>query len=1055
LLRTRSRLLLFRLPFLIIGFAASLRLSAQDPPPADYSKEPYVIEQALYKLKVENDGTSTFDAAVRVHVQSQAGLQDFGVLQFGYASATSTLDVQSVRVTKPDHRIVQTPPENILDQPAQITREAPFYSDLKEKQVAVKGLEVGDTLEYAYRERVTMPLAPGEYWFQHSFIRVGVVLQEELEVSVPLDRYLSANSSTVHPTVTEKGAYRVLDWKTSHLEPTSNNKKSQVEQPDEQKPADVLLSSFRTWDEIGNWVKSLVDPQVVPTPEIKAKAAELTRDAKTDSEKIHILYDYVSLKFRYIGIDLGIGRYQPHSAADVLSNGYGDCKDKHTLFSALLAAVGIKAYPALISSGADIDRNVPSPEQFNHMITALPQEKGILYLDTTPEVAPFGLLLEHLRDKTAVVVPDSGSVQLLKTPADPPMKSTFVFAVDGSLDSAGTFKGRMSLTLRGDLEVAYRFIFRRAGQTQWQDTVQKISQLLGFGGTVSDVDVSSPEETEKPFTVGYNYERKEYSDWADKQITPPFPPVFLPAAPEKDSAKSKPIPIGSPQEFVLTAAMKLPEGAHPTPPPNLVLTESFAIYHAIYTWDGEKLHVNKALSTKASEVSVDQIEAYRKFVDAVIQDSSTFIPLFGKSALSGGSNGSIEAQSLVAQGSAAWAQGNMSAAADAYERAIKTDPNYAFAWISLGSLHLANGKIDQGIAETKKGIALDPTQASFHERFAQDLTRVRRNEEALDAWRGFEKMDPGNDEALSNIAYLLFTLKQYADAVPALQAAVKKHPDNPGLSFELGQAYLETGDKEKGIAELHRCVDTDASGVMLNEVGYVLAEQNLDLQDALEYAKKAVARVERDTAYIKLSALSTQDVGKMPSLAAYWDTLGWVHFRLGHYEQAEKYLNAAWSLGQESLVGEHLGETYEKEGKKHDAIVAYTRAMSARDAPAEINTRLNELRAERKSQTGEEFDKFALQKLRTIKLGRLAKKHASAEFFVLIASGPKIVDVKFVSGSEDLQDAGKALQSAKFDVPFPDGSEAQIVRRGILDCEPELAGCEFVVIPPNSVHALK
>jgi tetratricopeptide (TPR) repeat protein len=193
----------------------------------------------------------------------------------------------------------------------------------------------------------------------------------------------------------------------------------------------------------------------------------------------------------------------------------------------------------------------------------------------------------------------------------------------------------------------------------------------------------------------------------------------------------------------------------------------------------------------------------------------------------------------------------------------------------------------------------------------------------------------------------------------------------------------------------------------------------------------------------------------MPSLAAYWDTLGWVHFRLGHYEQAEKYLNAAWSLGQESLVGEHLGETYEKEGKKHDAIVAYTRAMSARDAPAEINTRLNELRAERKSQTGEEFDKFALQKLRTIKLGRLAKKHASAEFFVLIASGPKIVDVKFVSGSEDLQDAGKALQSAKFDVPFPDGSEAQIVRRGILDCEPELAGCEFVVIPPNSVHALK
>jgi transglutaminase-like putative cysteine protease len=66
---------------------------------------------------------------------------------------------------------------------------------------------------------------------------------------------------------------------------------------------------------------------------------------------------------------------------------YGDCKDKHTLFAALLAAEGIKAYPVLIRAEGDtdnVDPDVPSPMQFSHVITAVPQDKGYLFLDTTP-----------------------------------------------------------------------------------------------------------------------------------------------------------------------------------------------------------------------------------------------------------------------------------------------------------------------------------------------------------------------------------------------------------------------------------------------------------------------------------------------------------------------------------------------------------------------------------------------------------------------------------------------------------------------------------------------
>jgi len=86
-----------------------------------------------------------------------------------------------------------------------------------------------------------------------------------------------------------------------------------------------------------------------PSPEIRAKAVELTKSAQDEDAKLRAIYDYVSTHFRYIGVSFGIGRYQPHPATDVLSNQYGDCKDKHTLLAALLEAVGIKAFlPSLI-----------------------------------------------------------------------------------------------------------------------------------------------------------------------------------------------------------------------------------------------------------------------------------------------------------------------------------------------------------------------------------------------------------------------------------------------------------------------------------------------------------------------------------------------------------------------------------------------------------------------------------------------------------------------------------------------------------------------------------
>lgn len=1040
------------LSFAALCSSAVSRSRAQDVKPADYSKEPFVLEQAFTKIVFENDGTYSVETTARARIQSQAGMQQFGVLNFPYASATSTMDVVYVRVIKPDKRVVETPAENIQDMPTDITRQAPFYSDLKEKQVAVKGLEIGDTIEFQNRNAVKSPLDPGQFWFAFNFFQAGICLQEELQISFPRDRNVKVQSTKVQPITTEQGAYWVYTWKTVNLESNAAKKDSKSTESEPVYPS-VQITSFRDWDDVGQWVRSLVTPRTVPTPQIQAKADELTRTAKTDSEKIQAIYNFVSTKFRYIGIALGIGRYQPHVAADVLNNGYGDCKDKHTLMAALLAAEKIKAYPALISSTGKIDSEMAYPGQFDHMITAVPQGNGFLFLDTTPEVAPFGFLIDALRDKEALVIPDNGPATLIKTPEDPPFKSFFNFQADGALNDTGTLESKMQMSFRGDAELIYRLAFRQAGQPGWTDVMQKISSNLGFGGTVSDVTATPPDATDAPFRVEYTYNRKEYADWKNRQIISPFPPIFLPGVLDDGDKKAKRIRLGSPGEMLYQGTMKLPVNSDPHVPATVELHENFADYHSSYAFSNGVMHFERRLITRTHEIAPSQIEAYRNFVKAIIDDETSYIPLHDEKLVSDEVAGSPEARAFLARGAEAWQQRNMPAAAESYQRAVDKDPKFAEAWFWLGAAHVSMGYGDQGIQEMRKALALDPTQVSNDKYFASILMGMHRQDDALDEWKKLEKAYPDDADAPRYIAAILIQKGRYLEAAPELESAVDRDPDNSQLLLQLGQVYLKTGEKEKAIATIQKAADTQPTPLILNDAAYSLAENNLQLNDALRYAEKAVDREEFMTAGISLDDLDFKDIQSVPSLGAYWDTLGWVHFRMGHLEEAERYLNAAWNLTQNPVIADHLGQVYEKQLKKHAAAQLYAWAIAAGHAPEETAGRLKALRGG-KLQSGESADGAELAQLRTVKLGRLASQHASAEFFLLFAPGPKIVGVKFISGSEALRNAGKALSAAKFEIPFPDNGAVQLLRRGVLDCEPELPGCLFVLIPPNSVHSL-
>lgn len=212
--------------------------------------------------------------------------------------------------------------------------------------------------------------------------------------------------------------------------------------------------------------------RVKPTADVRAKAADLIKGLSGDDAKLRAIYKYVSTQFRYIGIDFGIGRYQPHFAGEVLTNQYGDCKDKHTLFASLLASAGIASYPALVSSMRGVDADLPFPAQFDHVITlALPSGRQV-WLDTTPEVSPFGYLFSSLRGKPALAIPLDKAAGLTPAPSGPGVTSSETFRVDAKVSDKGILTGKAVHTIQGnDTEVLLRAAFRSMPLMKWKDLV--------------------------------------------------------------------------------------------------------------------------------------------------------------------------------------------------------------------------------------------------------------------------------------------------------------------------------------------------------------------------------------------------------------------------------------------------------------------------------------------------------------------------------------------------------------------------------------------------------
>lgn len=1035
----------------------SQAIAPQNTLPSEYSKEPFVIERYDTTARYENDGTGGQNLAVRIRVQSDAGAQQLHELVFRYNSANEQMDVRFLRVHKEDGTIINGAADAVTEEAAPSVRDAPAFANDKEKHIAVPPLAVGDTLEYDIATRLVFPFAPGEFWFAHAFLNSAIVRDERLEISIPETRKVILKSSSTSPYETDRANGRLIyRWKHTNLSVSADNSsKNQPAQPQSKSP-DVELTTFANWEAVARWYAKLEQGRDEPSPEIRAKTEELIQGQAGTLAKAQALYDYVSTNIRNVELPLGQGGWRPHLAAEVLSHRYGDSADEHILLAAMLKAAGISSDAVLIPYTRKLDLAVPSPAQFDHVITALPINTGRIWMDPTTEVAPFQLLASPLRDKSALLVPLDVAGKIVETPSDPPFVSTQHVDIDGRVNDLGKLVARAHYAMRGDAELVLRLAFHRTPQPQWNDLGQTILSLDGIRGEVTNVKPGDSTATHDPFELDIDFAQPNFLDWSRKRANTPLPllAIGLPDPPE-DTAK--PIELGSPLDVTVKLKLTLPSSYTALPPASVSIARDYAEFKSGYRFADGAVMAERSLDFKTRTLPASRADDYRDFARAVTADENRSLVVTNTTPGEPVIPVSATADDLIEAGLAFLNAGDAAASVPLFNRAIQLDPQHKQAWNDLGLAYLRTGKPDQAATAFQKQLVINPADEHANDYLGLALQRQDKEAQAAAAFRKQIEINPLDAAAHAALGEILLTEHEYSQSAQELDKATILSPENAELQVSLGRAYLNSGYQPKAIAAFEKAAALSPTAPVWNDIAFDLADSKFDLDKAQQYAESAVRATAAAFGKIDLQHVTPGQLQEVTSLAACWDTLGWVHFQKGDLEIAERYIRAAWLLDQNGEMGDHFAQIYEKRGEKDRAIQAYALALAAPHFNPETRARLTLLLGGN-SQIDDLVTKATphLAALRTVPAGKLLSENAKADFFIALSPGEKaarVDEVRFISGNDNMRPLAESLRALDYGPMFPDSSHVTLIRRGTLACSAKDGDCVLILSRAEDARA--
>ena len=406
-----------------------------------------------------------------------------------------------------------------------------LYSDERAKVADPPGRDPGGIIAYEYDKRERPYLAETNWEFQDDLPR----MQQRFTLALPAGYTYTttwARHAKVEGIDLENHSYR---WEMNDVPAIDLDHVPMA--PGEGALAARMTVHYAgpglaepqdgTWQGIGEWYEGLSRDRLVSTPDIAAKAAELTAGKTDFYDKAEAIGDFVQQKIRYFVIEMGVGGYQPHAAEDIFRGRYGDCKDKATLLSAMLSSVGIHSALVMV----DTERGVVDPEApsiwGNHMIGAIEVPKGYespklhsvvtaktgkryLIFDPTWHLTPFGQLEDNLQGSYGVLIEGKDS-QVIELPVLDPTLNTIRRSGKFELSADGTLKGSVTDLRFGDLAMDRRRVFSSEGEKKQTEYMNRVIGQDFTGASMTGLKVENVDALNKDLTTTFDLQASHFA----------------------------------------------------------------------------------------------------------------------------------------------------------------------------------------------------------------------------------------------------------------------------------------------------------------------------------------------------------------------------------------------------------------------------------------------------------------------------------------------------------------------------------------------------------------
>lgn len=174
-----------------------------------------------------------------------------------------------------------------------------------------------------------------------------------------------------------------------------------------------------SWQTMGEWTWQLLEGRDQLPQDLKNRIHQLTDTCRTEKSKVMVLRRYMGETTRYVSIQLGIGGWQPMTAAEVYSKGVGDCKALSNYLRAMLKEAGITSvYTLMASERRSLLPDFPTMNQLDHVVLMVPLETDTLWIECTNPRIPAGYAPAGWAGHECVMITPNGG-QTIRVPVLP------------------------------------------------------------------------------------------------------------------------------------------------------------------------------------------------------------------------------------------------------------------------------------------------------------------------------------------------------------------------------------------------------------------------------------------------------------------------------------------------------------------------------------------------------------------------------------------------------------------------------------------------------------